>query len=62
MTEWVALLRGVNVGGATIRGAELHALFADLGFRLPRTVLASGNVVFGSDDPLSNRDAVKSRI
>ncbi len=29
MTAWVALLRGVNVGGITIRNADLAALMRD---------------------------------
>ncbi|OII24644.1 DUF1697 domain-containing protein [Curtobacterium sp. MCBA15_013] len=49
MTRWVALLRGVNVNGITIRSAELAALFRERGYQDVRTVLASGNVVFGSD-------------
>lgn len=46
MARWVALLRGVNVNGITIRNADLAALFGDLGYTEVRTVLASGNVVF----------------
>ncbi|MDP9735996.1 DUF1697 domain-containing protein [Curtobacterium sp. 260] len=46
MARWVALLRGVNVNGITIRNAELAALFGGLGYTDVRTVLASGNVVF----------------
>jgi uncharacterized protein (DUF1697 family) len=46
MTESVALLRGVNVGGVTIRSADLREVFEQLGFRGVRTVLASGNVAF----------------
>lgn len=49
MSEWIALLRGVNVGGVTIRSAELREVFDGLGFRAVRTVLASGNVAFESD-------------
>ncbi|WP_308490882.1 DUF1697 domain-containing protein [Microbacterium terrisoli] len=44
--RWVALLRGVNVGGITIRSADLRAVFEDLGAEDVRTVLASGNVLF----------------
>jgi uncharacterized protein (DUF1697 family) len=51
MTSWVALLRGVNVNGITIRSADLGELFRSLGFVDVRTVLASGNVVFRTDDP-----------
>jgi len=48
MTRFVALLRGVNVGGITVKSAELRALFDELGFTDVRTVLASGNVTFAS--------------
>jgi uncharacterized protein (DUF1697 family) len=51
MERWVALLRGVNVNGITIRSADLAALFRELGHRDVRTVLASGNVVFAADEP-----------
>ena len=46
MTSYIALLRGVNVGGITVKSAELGELFDGLGFEGVRTVLASGNVVF----------------
>lgn len=49
MTEWVAFLRGVNVGGITIRSAPLREVFVGLGLAHVRTVLASGNVVFAAD-------------
>lgn len=47
-SRWVALLRGVNVNGITIRSAELVELFRQLGLAHVRTVLASGNVVFSA--------------
>lgn len=46
MSRWIALLRGVNVNGITVRSAELAQLFHDLEFDAVRTVLASGNVCF----------------
>lgn len=49
MGTWIALLRGVNVGGITIRSAELRELFGSLGFEGVRTVLASGNVAFEAE-------------
>lgn len=52
MTTWVALLRGVNVNGITIRSADLAELFRSLGHTDVRTVLASGNVVFTAADPV----------
>ncbi|WKK72991.1 DUF1697 domain-containing protein [Rathayibacter oskolensis] len=49
MTRFVALLRGVNVNGRTVRSAELAETVAALGVERVRTVLASGNVAFDSD-------------
>jgi uncharacterized protein (DUF1697 family) len=40
----------VNVGGITVRSADLRDLFRELGFANVSTVLASGNVLFDSDD------------
>ena len=63
MTAWVALLRGVNVGGVTIRNADLAALMTDdLGFADVRTVLASGNVTFEADAAPSARARLKKSI
>lgn len=45
----VALIRGINVGKAKrVQMADLRALFETLGFSEPRTLLNSGNVVFGA--------------
>lgn len=41
----VVLLRGVNVGGVTVRSAELRSCVEGLGYTGVRTVLASGNVL-----------------
>lgn len=60
MSAYVALLRGVNVGGITVKSAELAELFRALGFTNVRTVLASGNVAFESDD--ADAAALKLRI
>lgn len=49
MARWVALLRGVNVNGITVRSAELAQLFTDMGFSEVSTVLASGNVCFETE-------------
>lgn len=62
MVAWVALLRGVNVGGVTIRSAELSQTFTGLGFASVRTVLASGNVVFETDAAASDRPKLKAQI
>jgi len=50
MTRYVALLRGVNVGGVTIKMSDLAELVSGLGYSDVKTVLASGNVLFTSSD------------
>lgn len=50
MTTYIALLRGINVGGRNLLAmADLRALLGDLGHGDPRTYLQSGNAVFTSD-------------
>ena len=47
MPSWVALLRGINVGGQKAVSMErLRGSFAAMGFRDVRTYVQSGNVVF----------------
>jgi uncharacterized protein (DUF1697 family) len=49
--RYVALLRGINVGGRTlVRMAELKACLEDLGLGDVSTYIASGNVLFESDE------------
>lgn len=49
MTPYVALLRGVNLGGnRMVAMADLRELCARLGFRDARTLLQSGNLVFST--------------
>lgn len=49
MATYVALLRGINVGGTGILPMkELTALCAQLGFGHARTFIQSGNVIFES--------------
>jgi uncharacterized protein (DUF1697 family) len=50
MGRYVALLRGINVGGKNlIRMAALKSCFEKHGFREVTTVIQSGNVLFASD-------------
>ena len=54
MSQYVAFLRGINVGGANvIKMEDLRDAFDDIGCLNVHTVLASGNVVFDAaeDDP-----------
>ena len=50
MKQWVALLRGVNVGGRTIKMAELRTALEEAGLENVETVLQTGNVIFDSTD------------
>lgn len=50
MTNYIALLRAVNVGGTgKLPMAELKAMCIELGFANVQTYIASGNVVFQSE-------------
>lgn len=53
MNQYVALLRGVNVGGVTIKMADLAEVVRGLGYANVKTVLASGNVLFTTADAAS---------
>lgn len=57
---YVALLRGVNVGGHTVKMERLRDLFAELGCTDVRTYIQSGNVFFETSE--ANRDVLTSMI
>lgn len=46
--KYVTLLRGINVGGRTIKMTELKAVFEKFGYQQVQTYLQSGNVEFVS--------------
>ena len=49
--KYVALLRGINVGGnCKVDMAALRAVFEQLGFTDVRSYINSGNVIFSSDN------------
>ncbi|WNO53853.1 DUF1697 domain-containing protein [Stakelama saccharophila] len=51
MMRWAALLRGVNVGGnRKLPMADLRSFAEGLGLADARTLLASGNLVFSTDE------------
>lgn len=59
--RYVALLRGINVGGSNvIRMTELRACFEDMGLRNVATDIQSGNVLF--ETPEKNREHLTSDI
>ncbi len=61
MSKYVALLRGINVGGnKLIKMAELREVFASAGFKNARTYIQSGNVIFETRN--SDADKVARKI
>ena len=62
--RYVALLRGINVGGHRVEMRRLRALFEELGFRDVSTFIASGNVVFStdSDDAEGLRTSIEGHL
>lgn len=61
MPEYVALLRGVNVGSRTqLKMADLRDVVEGLGYENVRTYINSGNVLFRTSD--RSRDSIASEI
>ena len=60
MTAYVALLRAVNVGGTgKLPMADLRRIAGGLGLGNPRTFIASGNLIFTSDD---DSESLRARL
>jgi uncharacterized protein (DUF1697 family) len=65
MSTYIALLRGINVGGKNILPMkDLLEIFKEMGFTDVNSYIQSGNVVFHSRTKCSNKTAVEvaSRI
>ena len=58
--RYIALLRGVNVGGHQVKMERLRALFAELGLAGVRSYIQTGNVFFDSDS--ADREALTAAI
>lgn len=60
MIIFIALLRGINVGGKNmIKMTELKLMFEKMGFNRVQTYINSGNVIFESEE---DADQVRSRV
>lgn len=61
MTKYVALLRGINVGGRIIKMDELKAAFEGIGFSNVTTLLQTGNVLFEANatDPAEMKNEIE---
>ena len=63
MNRYIALLRGINVGGhKKILMADLKKLFEDAGFTDVVTYIQSGNVVFSSESADSLDEKIRAAI
>ena len=60
MTRYVAFLRGINVGGHTVKMDALKKAFEALGFQNVSTFIASGNVIFETES--QKADALEKKI
>lgn len=48
--RYVAFLRGINIGSHTVKMEDVSKVFIDLGFSDVKTLIASGNVLFFSEE------------
>jgi len=60
MTYFVAFLRGINVGGRSVKKERLQEVFSSLGFQNVITFKQSGNVIFESKS--ANAEEIKAKI
>ncbi|HXT37878.1 MAG TPA: DUF1697 domain-containing protein [Chloroflexota bacterium] len=59
-TTYIALLRGMNVGGHTVKMDHLRGLFGELGFDRVRSYIQTGNVFFESEE--TDQQALRTKI
>lgn len=59
-TTYIALLRGINVGGHTVKMERLRELFGELGFERVRSYIQTGNVFFQSHE--QDKSALRTAI
>jgi len=64
MPQYIAFLRGINVGGHRVKMDRLRSLFEELGLRDVSTIIASGNVIFSaeSEDVQALRNTIESHL
>ena len=60
-TRYIALLRGINVGGNNIiKMTDLKAAFEEIGFTAVSTYIQSGNVLFSTQE--QNKQTIEAKI
>lgn len=58
--KYIALLRGINIGGHQVKMEQLRELFRDLGFNSVRSYIQTGNIFFETTE--SDRAALTHKI
>jgi uncharacterized protein (DUF1697 family) len=58
--KYIALLRGINIGGHRVKMEQLRELFRELGFGCVRSYIQTGNVFFETTE--SDRAALTRKI
>jgi uncharacterized protein (DUF1697 family) len=64
-TLYIALLRGINVGGKnSIKMEQLRQVFVDMGFSDVKTYIQSGNIIFRTSegDKLKLTDSIEKQL
>lgn len=59
MTRFIALLRGINVGGKVVKMEALRGVFGEMGFDIVKTYIQSGNVMFAAEEASASRISEK---
>lgn len=64
MSQWIAFLRAINVGGHTVKMDRLRQLFESLGLTRVETYIASGNVLFETTEADSRllKEQIETRL
>ncbi len=62
MTSYLSLLRGINVGGKSLKMDALRKIYEDRGAERVRTYIQSGNVLFEFSSPEAGVKAFSDRV
>ena len=64
MVKYAAFLRGINIGSRKVTMQELQRVFKSLGLNNAKTFIASGNVIFETDDsaPVSLTRVIEQKL
>jgi len=58
--QYIAFLRGINLGKRQVKMGDLQKIFVDLGFTEVKTLIATGNVIFETDE--QNEEVLRVKL